>query len=121
MTRMMVLSWLLTLGEDGSCPLLAHHIVNEGGFVADYRPSLVIGCCSASVAAAVEEDDGAPATNYCSADGDGGFANLSCRMEGTMLDLSSAPAGSSSTPVFTITRDERGMCHRRCCVAVGPR
>ncbi|KAL6000441.1 hypothetical protein ACLOJK_024137 [Asimina triloba] len=47
----MVLSWLLILGGDGSCLLLARRIVNEGGFVADCRSLLVIGCYSVGIAA----------------------------------------------------------------------
>ncbi|KAL5985357.1 hypothetical protein ACLOJK_027341 [Asimina triloba] len=49
--RTMVLLWLSILGGDGSCPLLARRIVNEGGFVANYRSSLVVRCCSIGIAA----------------------------------------------------------------------
>ncbi|KAL5998023.1 hypothetical protein ACLOJK_008957 [Asimina triloba] len=109
---------MLGVGFDrvGFCPLLACRIMNEGGVVADCRSSL--RCCSLPLLA-VEEDDGAPAASCCSADRDGGFADLSRRMEGTMLDLSSTPAGSSSAPVFTVAGDGGGTRCRRYRAAVG--
>ncbi|KAL6001185.1 hypothetical protein ACLOJK_006917, partial [Asimina triloba] len=113
---------MLGVGSDrvGFCPLLARLIVNEGVVVADCRSLLVVGCCS-SLVLAVEEDDGAPATSCCSAGRYGGFADLSRRMEGTMLDLPSEPAGSSSAHIFTMAGDERGMHCRHCRAAAGRR
>ncbi|KAL6009482.1 hypothetical protein ACLOJK_022711, partial [Asimina triloba] len=77
-------------------------------------------------AAGIRWGRSSPARSIMDADrrsvgGDDGFADLSCQMEGTVLDPPSVPARSSSTLVFIVAGDRRGTHYSRCRAAAGRR